>query len=173
MSNITTMKYTKHKVNLWSTHLLKKRPKKVPGKYFQEKRVGTLKKFITDPHVISQLCSSSFFFHFSRNDLKARQARCFTRYNSVQTQNKTNRHPYNLLAAAVQPQTNSHSHQTSAAQHANSQDQLPESASQPSASRTLPSARGTQKARGGDRRGRTSRLHAQGDREERLRGLHL
>lgn len=64
MSNITTMKYTKHKVNLWSTHLLKKRPKKVPGKYFQEKRVGTLKKFITDPHVISQLCSSSFFFTF-------------------------------------------------------------------------------------------------------------
>lgn len=112
-----------------------------------------------------------FFFCSSRNDLKTREACTFARFHSDQIKNKTNPHPCYHSSASNQSQAALHSQPATAAQQTHNEDQSAKPAIQPPAPRPPHPTPGSYKASGGDGRGRTARVHAQGDCAERLRGL--
>lgn len=111
------------------------------------------------------------FFRCPRNDLETREA-CFSaRFHSYQNQNPTNPHPSHHPTAAVQPQAAVQSKPTSAAKHSHGHDQYTKAAVQPPAARPAQPPPGSRQASGGDGRGRTSRVHTQGDGAARVGGL--
>ena len=117
--------------------------------------------------IITVLCLSFFFlFYYTRNDLKTREACFLTRYNSDQNQNHTIPHPYRRssiqLQAAVQSQPASTTFHLS---------HFTKPALKPPTTRPPSPTPDSREACGGDGRGRTSRIHAQGHCAQRIRAL--
>lgn len=141
----------------WITRFVETRSFFFPGNAYCMVRKWTVNWYIYN-------LATVFFFFFLRNDLETRKACSFARFASDQDQNPKNPHPSHHPTAAVQSQS------TSAPQHTHDQDQSAKPAIQSAANRPRHSPPGPHKAGGGDGRGRTSRVHPQGDCAERVWG---